>query len=253
MNPKAYQAFTDTLVANLKADERVLGVVALGSMADESRRDAYSDHDFFVIVNSGSQELFRQNVSWLPDASNIVLNLRETEHGLKILYQSGHLLEFAVFDLSELALAKVNDYAILYDTGDILTEIQKVVHSPHQKPTDLLFHLQMVLCLTHVGVGRAKRGEVLSGHVFIKSYALSHLLNLLQTLLGDQSGLDNLDVFRRFESKYPSYGERLNTLLLLPPIDCAETMLDFLDDIVGKQLDNYPQKAVDVIREHLRL
>ncbi|MCI0417100.1 hypothetical protein L0222_30385 [bacterium] len=41
----------------LTAEESVLGLVALGSMAAQDYvPDQWSDHDFFVIVRSGHQE-----------------------------------------------------------------------------------------------------------------------------------------------------------------------------------------------------
>ena len=55
----------------------------------------------------------------MPDAGDLVLSYRETAHGLKALYRSGHLLEFAVFDPEELRLAKVNRYRVLFDRGGI--------------------------------------------------------------------------------------------------------------------------------------
>ncbi|MCC7207592.1 MAG: hypothetical protein IT323_09805, partial [Anaerolineae bacterium] len=108
-----YWAFIDALRTRLEADPRVVGLVLLGSTADKSHApDEYSDHDFFVITTPGAQEHFRTHLDWLPDPDSIVLAVRETAHGLKILYTSGHILEFAVFDLAEIGAATVNDFAI---------------------------------------------------------------------------------------------------------------------------------------------
>lgn len=47
MDPNAYNQFTETLVGNLNRDERVLGLVAVGSMAATHHQpDEWSDHDF---------------------------------------------------------------------------------------------------------------------------------------------------------------------------------------------------------------
>src|SRR5687767_12203519 len=113
MQLEQFRAFSQSLKENLDKDNRVLGLVFLGSSAEQGRiPDVYSDHDFFVITVKGVQEDFRQNLAWLPDAENIVINYRETEHGLKVVFANGHLIEFAIFDEDELFLARVNDYRV---------------------------------------------------------------------------------------------------------------------------------------------
>src|SRR5207237_5609069 len=115
MDRTAYDRFSERLHQRLAADERVLGLVALGSMSGEPAPDEWSDHDFFVITRAGEQERMRTDLSWLADAGQIVLSYRETAHGVKVLYRNAHLLEFAVFDLEELSLARVNRYRTLLD------------------------------------------------------------------------------------------------------------------------------------------
>src|SRR5215213_6016319 len=122
-----YKRLTERLSDRLAADERVLGLVALGSMAaQDTQPDRWSDHDFFVIVRTGEQEAFRRDLSWVPEAEDLVLSYRETAHGLKALYRNGHLLEFAVFDPEELHLAKVNRYRVLLDRGGIADAMAQV-------------------------------------------------------------------------------------------------------------------------------
>ena len=80
-------------------------------MADvDYHPDQWSDHDFFVISEPGSQEYFRNDLSWLPDDRQIAFWFRETTHGLKVVYENGNLLEFAVFDFAELELAKADRF-----------------------------------------------------------------------------------------------------------------------------------------------
>ena len=53
LTPDAYAAFTEALRARLEADPRVVGLVALGSMARRDYEpDRWSDHDFFVITRA---------------------------------------------------------------------------------------------------------------------------------------------------------------------------------------------------------
>src|SRR5439155_1580337 len=111
--------FSERLRERLATDERVLGLVALGSMSGEPPPDQWSDHDFFVISRPGEQERMRTELSWLPDGEEIVLAYRETAHGVKVLYRDAHLLEFAVFDPEEMSVARINRFRVLLDRGGV--------------------------------------------------------------------------------------------------------------------------------------
>src|SRR5512140_406945 len=116
MEPSAYARFTATLLERLGADPDVLGLVALGSMSElPPGPDRWSDHDFFVVTRPGAQERLRAAPDWLPAPERIVLWHRETAHGLKAIWDDGHLAELAVFDLEELGLARVNRFSVLLD------------------------------------------------------------------------------------------------------------------------------------------
>ena len=249
-----YNAFTDQLRLNLLDDERVLGLVVLGSTADRSHApDEWSDHDFFVITEHDQQEWFRTHFDWLPDHENIVLTVRETAHGLKILYQNGHVLEFAVFDAEEIHMARVNDYAVLFDRGPVGVLLADVAARPTPS-VEAYTHrdLGMVLSLLIVGAGRYARGEVLSAHVVIKQYALSHLMALLTRHLpdGDRHYLDNLDPYRRFERVFPQIGAEINTALNHDPISAALDLLDVYERHLC-EAEPYSQDATSTVRAFL--
>ena len=60
MRIDAFRVFKDELVERLAGDERVLGLVFVGSAAERDYApDEWSDHDFFVITRPGDQEAFR--------------------------------------------------------------------------------------------------------------------------------------------------------------------------------------------------
>lgn len=217
MNREEYRKFTLDLQTRLKQDPRVLGLVAVGSMSERDYLpDQWSDHDFFVVVSSGSQEPFRTDLSWLPNPGSIVFHFRETAHGLKVLYRSGHLLEFAVFDPNELHLAKVNRYRVLLDRDSVENHMQQVVLETRRRDeasgSDDLFHFGQFLSNILVGFGRYQRGEKLSGQQFVKNSAFRHLTILLTRHLpsADKSVLDNFDPFRRIEIAYPKIARELN-------------------------------------------
>lgn len=248
-----YQVYTKQLCQWAAADPQVLGLVALGSMAAPERRDQFSDHDFFLVVAGGAEEQYRQQVQWLPDAATILFHFRETQHGLKVLYHNGHLCEFAVFNAAELsAHAQANIFAVMVDKCDISARMAQIEQASHPEPVTPQRDLLHVLSLLQVGSGRYARGEVLSGHVFIKSYALFHLLRLLSTLLSSaDSQLDNLDPFRRFERVFPALAATLQAALLTDPLDCAEAFLELIEREVQPHLAGFPAPAVNVIRDHI--
>jgi hypothetical protein len=258
MNSEQYQIFTNLLRQNLEADKRVLGLVALGSMAQQDYQpDRWSDHDFFVITESGEQEDFRRNLGWLPSSDEVALALRETDHGLKVLYRSGHLLEFAVFDAKELYLAKVNRYRVLLDRGAIAGHMEAIKASSTKGSTPAeekdFKEFGMFIFNLLVGVGRYNRGEKFSGHLAVKTYAFQHLVVLLKKYLEAprKDLLDNLDPVRRFERVFPEVGAELNQILSLETPQAALAMLDLAERELQDKLTNYPAEAVKIIREQI--
>jgi predicted nucleotidyltransferase len=257
MTPEQYQAFTDALVKRLADDERVLGLVALGSMARRDYEpDEWSDHDFFVVTREGEQEWFRADPSWLPDASRLVLHFRETEHGVKALYASGHLVELAVFDPRELGLARVNRCRVLLDRGGVEARAGEVARATAaaldaaREPDERLFG-QFVTNLL-VGVGRDRRGERLSGAQFVKGHAVRHLLVLLaRHVPSARSGLlDDLDPFRRFELAHPGLAVEISAATAAATPDAASALLA----LAGRALSGvpgYPEAAVRAVADRL--
>ena len=162
-----YNGFSERLRERVAADGRALGLVAVGSMAAvDYQPDQWSDHDFFVVTAPGIQEELRTDMSWLPDADRIVFWHRETDHGLQVFYDDGHLLEFAVFDLEELELAGVNRYRVLLDRGGVEARMAAVRTQTHARPRhDDTHQFGKFLACVQVGAGRARRGEELSAAI----------------------------------------------------------------------------------------
>jgi predicted nucleotidyltransferase len=253
MDPEEYERFTRDLEKELEADPRVLGLVALGSTArGDHLPDRWSDHDFFVVVTPGTQESFRSNLGWLPRSGEIALSFRETAHGVKVVFRDGHLIEFAVFDPDELAVARVNRYRILFDrerTGERLARVARETAARAAPPSDEWLVGQFLTNLL-VGVGRHHRGERLSGRQLVTSSALAHLVALLTKHVRspDTAKLDSLDPLRRFEMVYPALGRRLDAALVLPTPGAALALLDIaLDELPGR----IPPAAVAAIRPRL--
>jgi hypothetical protein len=255
MDAEEYRRFTASLQERLGADPRVLGLVALGSMAaEDTQPDRWSDHDFFVLVRTGEQESFRRDLSWLPDAHDLVLSYRETAHGLKALYRNGHLVEFAVFDREELHLARVNRYRVLLDRGGIAQEMARVreetVASTAASGMGDSERFGQFLANLLVAAGRSARGEELSGRQFV-GHALQHLAILLARHVPKETEhpLDDLDPLRRFERSWPVLGRELNALLEASPVEAARGLLELAHRELAGRLPGYPAEAVATVRQ----
>jgi hypothetical protein len=253
MELDAYRAWTRELVRALEADGRVRGLVALGSMAErDPLPDAFSDHDFFVVVEAGTQEAFRRDLSWLPRAGDIALAFRETAHGMKVVYDSGHLLEFAVFDADELYLARVNRYRVLLDRGDVARRLEEIAtrtsREAEQTAPDDAWLLGQLLTQVLVGAGRHARGEVLSGRSRVADAVRLLCILLARHVRAPQAGLlDGLDPLRRVERVYPALGGELARASDGDTLGLARTVLR----IAGSELAHVPgfsPRSVDAVR-----
>ncbi len=231
MIPDAHYAFTARLLERLSADREVLGLVTLGSTSGlPPLPDAFSDHDFFVVTCPGAQERHRTDLSWLPDPGEVALAFRETAHGLKVVYRDGHLLEFAVFDLEELALARVNRYAVLLDRADVgarMARVHQASAAGAPGPASPEFEAGQFLTNLLVGAGRWARGERLSGHQLVRVGAVHHLVTLLRLGLTPEAAapLDDLDRMRRLELALPAEVGELERALAQPVLPCARALL----------------------------
>jgi hypothetical protein len=251
-----YDRFTADLREGLQADDRVLGLVALGSMSGEPPLpDAWSDHDFFVICRPGEQERLRTDLSWLPDAPEIVLAFRETAHGLKVLYGSGHLLEFAVFDLEELALARINRYHTLLDRAGVEDHLRRLRERSareveERRPDTRWLAGQLVTALL-VGAGRYLRGERLAGRAAVAG-AAGHLVQLLARVLPSPGGvLDSLDPLRRFEKAHPALGAEIDDALRRDPPDGALRLLELAMRELSPRIPDFPTGAARAVAARL--
>jgi hypothetical protein len=257
MQRDAYDRFTAALRDRLIADDRVLGLVALGSMSGEPPQpDEWSDHDFFVITRAGEQERMRTDLCWLPDADQIALAYRETPHGVKALYRTGHMLEFAVFDLEELSLARINRYRTLLDRSGVDERMralrERTEREVVERRADARWLSGQLLAALLVGAGRYQRGERLGGRAQIQT-AMTHLAQLLARALPPErvGVLDTLDPLRRFEQAYPRLGQELDEALRRPPPETALLLLRIARRELGKRLAEFPREAAGALERLL--
>lgn len=241
--------YQEQMVEKLKPLPDALGLMFAGSAADLSRVDQYSDQDFYLIVKDGTAEGFRHDLSWLPDHDEIILSPRETEHGLKVLYRNGTMLEFAVFEIGELPTHLApKDNRVVFDRGGVEEIITSITHK-QTKAFDPETEYQLFLTLLHIGIGRVKRGEILAGSQHIKGYALNHLLGLIRHYQPTKSDTsDALNRYRRFEMDYTELGAMLAALIEGESLECAKGMLGIAETLPpSKQF----RAGRDLVRELL--
>jgi len=253
MQIKDYHAYTQSLVDLAQADERIEGLIMLGSSAGTHHQpDRWSDHDFWLVVKDGTEDDYHADLSWIPQIERKVLAFRETRHGWKILFDDGHVLEYAIFPLNELYMARFHHIKLLVDKTDIAERLDKMKASQDEEhePSDPLKHVQFLLSLLVIGMGRYHRGEQVSAMVFIKYYALEQLTTLIQALVPPQHPqlVDDLNPNRRIEQTHPYYAEQLQALITDSIPDAANRLLDIALTFADGMPD-FPHGAISTVRD----
>ncbi|HZL02274.1 MAG TPA: hypothetical protein VFC48_04025 [Cellulomonas sp.] len=249
-----FETFLDELTDSAVVEPDVVGLVAMGSTAERDRVDEWSDHDFALVTTTGAQEHFRTSRDWLPGSSDIALWVREHHDGIKVLYDDGRVLEFGVADLAELARWRANAYAVLYDAGGVAEVMADIADtSPPSAADDGARDVRLVLTELLIGVGRARRGELLSAGDIIRSGAVGHLLSAVSMRIPAtlEARLDNLDPRRRFETAYPAIAARIEVALTRPPEDCARALLACVEDVLAPGWPDFPHPGVAAVRARL--
>ena len=221
----------DAIGAALAATGDALALLALGSVGVETERiDAYSDLDFFAIVQPGHKQRFIQQLDWL--AAPIAYSYQNTVDGCKALYADGIFAEFAVFEPDELAPIPFAPGRIVWkvDGFDESLTAPRVRSAPKYA---LDFLLGEALTNLYVGLGRYRRGEKLAGARLIQVYAVDQVLRLAPYLEPDQPALrDPFADERRFEARFPAIAVNLPSFVqgYDHSIESARAILGFLDD-----------------------
>lgn len=249
-----FESLSTALEDACRQQEGVSGLVLLGSAAEPSRRDEWSDHDFFLLLEPGALSL-RDDLSWLPDARRIVLTASEGEIGRVVVYEDGHVLEFAVGTEAELAVTRVNRNRIVYDEDGSLARVVERALAPRPSGTqdDAVNDIRLFLVKILIGVGRIRRGEVLNGARFVRAWAVDHLVKAIRVRLpgADPGTVDDLDPLRRFELDYPQLGESVESALAHTPEDAARALLVIARDALEPGWDDFPVQAADAVAARL--
>lgn len=231
----------------------VVGLVGMGSTAERDRVDEWSDHDLAVVTTDGLQDAYRSAGAWLPDPDDIALEVHEHHGGVKVVYDDGHVIEYGVANLDELASWAANAYDVRLDRGGVAATMAAIAARPVPEAPELQRDLSLVLALTLIGVGRARRGEVLSANSLVRGAAATALLRAVAAGLTPDSGarFDSLDATRRFESGHPAVARRIADALAKDVEDCGRALVDIAVELFGSGPDGVPERGLTAVRRRL--
>lgn len=197
----------DALKTSLEKREDCLGLLALGSCADQARLDEYSDLDFFVLVEEGKQEAYLNNLDWLSDCGPLAFVFRNSIDGHKIMWQDGIYAEYAIFEASRMPDIAFTPGKFLFKKEglDVSSHPIKPLPNHHQS---IDYALNEILTNLYVGLSRYHRGEKLAAFRLIQVHAIDRLLAMIDEI--ETPKTNNEDAFaldRRIEQRHPGLSE----------------------------------------------
>lgn len=258
MSLDRFEFLSAGLIDGVQAHDGLFGLVLLGSASEEAagRRDEWSDHDFFALVEPGRGGEVRPDLTWLPDQDRIVLIAREGEIGFVALYDDGHVFEFALAQVDELEGAVAGDATVVLDddagsvAGLIVAARSRAAASDHFDPEN---DARLLLVKLLIGVGRARRGEVLNGGQFVRQWAVQHLVRAIRGRFAERSTAvrDTIDPLRRFERDFPEWGARIAAALDAPVEDAAREVFVFAREVLEPGWPAFPTAAAEAVARRL--
>jgi hypothetical protein len=204
----------DEIGRSLERSGHAIALLGLGSVGLElDRLDAYSDLDFFAIVEPGYKVPYIHSLQWMSDVHPVAYSFRNTVDGYKLLFADGIFCEFAVFELDELKNIPFTAGRIVWKRADLPDTIAQPVFkpaAPSRRDRDWL--LGEAMTNLYVGLLRDQRGEKLSAMRFIQGYAVDRLLELVEYIEKEKEiHRDPFVKERRFELRYPGLVPHLRT------------------------------------------
>ncbi|MCI0157172.1 hypothetical protein KNO15_10745 [Leifsonia shinshuensis] len=247
----SFDDYTRRVETWARADHRVLGIALLGSGADRSRIDEWSDHDLLVLALPEAVDELRADLSWLPDADRLVAVGREWHDGIKALFDDGRVLELGIADPAGLRSFPLAAAQVVYDAGPLAEGLEAARAGTRTRevdgPADAVAVLMVQLV---VGVGRLRRGERLSGGQVVRGEAALTLVDLVLSRSGCAHP-DPFDGWRRFETVRPGAAARLDAILARPAEEAARGILDLAEELLAPGWEAWPAAGVSAVRRRL--
>lgn len=212
MDPQSLLKRLDEIGFSLERSGHALALIGLGSVGlEQERLDAYSDLDFFVIVEAGHKQAYLDSLQWLSDLQPIAYSFLNTDDGYKVLFADGIFCEFAVFEPAELEHIPFHAGRFVWGRDSVPdTWSQPAAISTQRSQRSQEWLLGEALTNLYVGLNRERRGEKLSAARFIQGYAVDRLVELVERIetARNVSG-DPFAKERRFEGRFPQLAPEL--------------------------------------------
>lgn len=202
--PHHLLARLDAIGESLARSGHALALLGLGSVGLETARiDAYSDLDFFAIVEPGYKARYIENRDWLESAHAVAFAFRNTVDGYKLLYADGIFCEYAVFEPDELAAIPFSAGRVVWSApGFDTSRLAPAPRPPSEKTVE--WCLGEALTNLYVGLQRYRRGEKLSAMFLVQCYAVTRVTELVAQIETPASEFtDQFAGERRFEARFP--------------------------------------------------
>lgn len=190
-----------------------LALIGLGSCGLATHRlDAWSDLDFFVIVEPGRKARYIADLDWLSAAHPLAWHFPNTADGHKALMADGVFCEFAVFEPQELGDIAFAEGRVVWKRDDVAETIgQPQKKLPAATPPEESWLVGEALTCLFVGLNRWHRGERLVAARFVQGYALDRLVELDDLRSGAKAD-DPFNRERRLEARHPALAAELPSL-----------------------------------------
>jgi hypothetical protein len=203
----------DAIGASLAATGHAQALIGLGSVGLETDRlDAWSDLDFFAIVDPGTKRGFLDDLGWLAAAHPLAWHFRNTADGHKALMADGVFCEFAVFEPGELAAIPFAPGRLVWARPGTDPALAIPRRAPARPTTDETWIVGEALACLFVGLQRWRRGEKLSAARFVQGHALDRLIELDALRTRPPAG-DPFNGERRLEQRQPALAAELPALV----------------------------------------
>lgn len=256
--PHRFDHYSAGLEAAVRHHPDLVGLSLMGSASEAGapRRDEWSDHDFFAAAAPGRGSALRPDLSWLPDQEHLAMTAQENELGFVAVYDDGHVFEFAVAEVEELAGALATDATVVVDDAD--GSVAQMVAAAQDRARqadrfDAATDARLVLVKLLIGIGRARRGEVLTAGLFVRTWAVQHLVRTLRGRLEEPATTrrDIIDPVRRIEHDLPEHAAAIVAALEQPVEEAGRTLFALTREWLEPGWDEFPSRAADAVAARL--
>jgi hypothetical protein len=247
MTPARLLSGLDAIAQSLSVRPQALALLALGSCGvDKHRLDAFSDLDFFVIVEESAKADFIADLDWLNSGSPRVFAHQNTRDGWKTLDADGVFCEFAVFHSGELAAIPYAPGRVVWCRDGFDTSI--LAPTPRTPNEDAKWLRREALTNLLIGLKRYLRGEKLAAWRCIGVDAADLACRALKAMGPSKAEADLFNPWRRLELTHGDLARTMETAL---KSNHEPTVARYLLQMLAHPTDD--TSLTDQIQAHLEL